>query len=126
MAGQPNPIEWVDNTGAVWPELLGKLETFDPKRIAVNIDRNFAFAGGLHVGEWEVLQEQLGEKWVKRMVNEPMLGIEFVAGRVPGQIDYYRLMQETTWALIEEAFSERVITPGITTTEVRSNGSVFF
>ncbi|KAK7695373.1 hypothetical protein QCA50_000008 [Cerrena zonata] len=117
LAGRPNPLKWVDNTGAVWPELLGILETFDPNRIAVNIDRNIAFGGGLHVGEWDVLQEQLGEKWVDRMVNQPMLGIEFVAGRIPGQIEYYRLMQETTWALIEEAFSERVITPGVTSTE---------
>lgn len=120
LVGQPNPLKWVDNTGAVWSELLDILQTFNPERIAVNIDRNIAFGGGLHVGEWEVLQEQLGAKWVQRMVNEPMLGIEFVAGRVSGQIEYYRLMQETTWALIEEAFSERVITPGVTSTEVRT------
>ena len=124
LAGQPNPLKWVDNTGAVWPELTGILETFNPKRIAVNIDRNIAFGGGLHVGEWEVLQEQLGPKWVGRMVNEPMLGIEFVAARIPGQVEYYRLMQETTWALIEEAFSERVITPGVTSTEVCTTSRV--
>ncbi|CAL1701328.1 unnamed protein product [Somion occarium] len=117
LSGQPNPLRWVDNTGDVWPELRQILEDYNPKRIAVNVDRNIAFGGGLHVGEWEVLQEQLGAKWVERMVNEPMLGIEFVAARVPGQLEYYKQMQETTWALIEEAFSERVITSGITTTE---------
>ncbi|KAI0082357.1 hypothetical protein K474DRAFT_1585357 [Panus rudis PR-1116 ss-1] len=117
LAGQPNPLRWTDNTGQVWPELCSVLQSFDPKRIAINVDSNSAFGGGLHVGEWEVLQEELGEHWVARFVNEPMIGIEFVATRVKGQLEYYKLMQETAWALIEEAFSERVVQPGVTTTE---------
>ncbi|OCH94331.1 hypothetical protein OBBRIDRAFT_770092 [Obba rivulosa] len=117
LAGQPNPLRWVDNTGQLWPELRETLEGYDPARIALNVDKDIAFGGGLHVGELEVLQEQLGEKWMSRAINQPMLGIEYVAGRVPGQLHYYRDLQETTWALIEEAFSNKVITPGHTTTE---------
>lgn len=48
-----------------------------------------------------------------------MIGVEYVAGRVNGMLEYYRELQETTWALIEEAFSEKVIDVGATTTEVR-------
>ncbi|TFY74312.1 hypothetical protein EWM64_g9699, partial [Hericium alpestre] len=92
------------------------LERFEPRRIALNIDRDIAFGGGLHVGELDVLREELGAKWMDRTVNEPMLGVEFVARRVPGQIGYYRMMQESIWAMIEEAFSERVVQPGVTTT----------
>ncbi|KAI0650544.1 hypothetical protein C8Q79DRAFT_998370 [Trametes meyenii] len=117
LTEQPNPLRWVDNTGAVWPELRTILRAYDPRRIALNTDKDVAFGGGLHVGEYEVLARELGEDWIERTVNEPMLGIELVAARVPGQLEYYRKLQETTWALIEEAFSERVITPGITTTE---------
>ncbi|KAA1466596.1 hypothetical protein DENSPDRAFT_831454 [Dentipellis sp. KUC8613] len=116
LAGQPNPLTWVDNTGQVWPELRAVLEQYAPERIALNTDRNIAFGGGLHVGELEVLKEELGDRWMEKTVNEPMLGIEFVAKRVPGQIKYYRLMQESIWAMIEEAFSERVVEPGVTTT----------
>ncbi|KAI0335663.1 hypothetical protein GY45DRAFT_1342688 [Cubamyces sp. BRFM 1775] len=117
LAGQPNPLRWVDNTGAVWPALRNVLTSYNPRRIALNTDRDVAFGGGLHVGEYEALAEELGEDWMERTVNEPMLGIEHVATRVPGQLQYYRDLQETTWALIEEAFSEQVITPGVTTTE---------
>ncbi|KAI0375855.1 hypothetical protein BV20DRAFT_19538 [Pilatotrama ljubarskyi] len=117
LAGQPNPLRWVDNTGTVWPELLEVLVAYNPQRIALNTDKDVAFGGGLHVGEYEALAEELGERWMERTVNEPMLGIEYVATRVPGQLQYYRDLQETTWALIEEAFSERVITPSVTTTE---------
>ncbi|KAI0321941.1 hypothetical protein OF83DRAFT_1050268 [Amylostereum chailletii] len=113
---RPNPMTWVDNTGDVWPELRAMLEELNPTRIALNTDRDIAFGGGLHVGELEVLREHLGDKWMSRVVNEPMLGVEYVARRVPGQIMYYRRMQESIWAMLEEAFSERVIDPGVTTT----------
>lgn len=118
LAGAPNPLQWIDNTGDVWPELRSTLEAYDPKRIMVNIDRDIAFAGGLHVGELDVLEEQLGPKWTSRFVCEPMLAIEYVGKRVDGQIDHYRKMQDTAWAMIEEAFSERVVVPGNTTTDV--------
>lgn len=118
LASRPNPIIWIDNTGDVWPELRSILEDFDPARIALNTDRSIAFGGGLHVGEYDVLNEELGEKWMQRTVNEPMLGVEFVAKRVPGQIEYYRKMQESIWAMIEEGFSEKVVEPSVTTTTV--------
>lgn len=119
-AGLPNPIVWVDNTGQVWPELRATFEEHDFRRIVVNTDRNIAFAGGLHVGEYEVLAEELGEKWTERMVNEPMLAIEYVATRVDGHLPYYRKLQEIVWAMLEEGFSHKIIQPGTTSTEVCS------
>ena len=121
LRGRPNPLTWVDNTGQVWPELRAVLRDFDPRRIALNTDRNIAFGGGLHVGELEVLKEELGEEWMAKTVNEPMLGIEFVAKRTPGQITYYKLIMETIWAMLEEGFSERTIVVNVTTTVVGSH-----
>ena len=118
LSGHPNPLRWVDNTGQVWDELRGILESYLPNKIIINVDQNIAFGGGLHAGELDVIRVKLGEQWMSRMVNEPMVGIEYVATRVPGQLAYYHNLQEITWALIEEAFSERVIQPGVTTTEV--------
>ncbi|KAI0772118.1 hypothetical protein BD413DRAFT_474897 [Trametes elegans] len=117
LAGAPNPLRWVDNTGAVWPALRDVLAAARPRRIALNTDRDLAFGGGLHVGEYEALAEGLGGRWMERTVNEPMLALELVAARVPGQLPVYRDLQETTWALVEEAFSARVVAPELTTTE---------
>ncbi|KDQ64369.1 hypothetical protein JAAARDRAFT_52322 [Jaapia argillacea MUCL 33604] len=121
---QTNPVVWVDNTGKVWGELLDILEASDPQKIVLNVDHNIAFSGGLHVGEFEVLQAELGSKWKERFVNQPMIGIEYVATRVRSQLEYYRMLQETTWAMIAEAFSEAVIKPEITTTENHPRVSV--
>jgi len=116
-ANLPNPIRWVDNTPSLWSSLLFTFDTLNPKRIAINMDEAIAFGGGLHVGEWKEIQNQLGGKWVSKMVNQPMIGVEYVAGRADGMLEYYRSLQETTWALVEEAFSERIIEPGVTSTE---------
>ncbi|KAF9054941.1 hypothetical protein BDZ89DRAFT_1106870 [Hymenopellis radicata] len=116
LAGRPNPLIWIDNTGQVWPELRQQLEKYTPERIAINVDRDLAFSGGLHVGELAVLEEELGEKWMSRTVNIPMMSVEFVSDKGSGQIDYYRDMQESVWAMLEEGFSHRVIDVGVTST----------
>ena len=118
MAGAANPLKWTDNTGDVWPELLATLEQLNPERIILNTDENIAFAGGLHAGELAVLQRELGERWMKKTANEPMLAVEYVATKLPDQLKYYQEMQETVWAMVEEGFSGRIVDPGITSTEV--------
>jgi len=47
----------------------------------------------------------------------PMLGVEYVAKRVESQLEWYTKMQETAWAMVSEAFSEKVVVPGTTTSE---------
>ncbi|KAK0491087.1 hypothetical protein IW261DRAFT_1620053 [Armillaria novae-zelandiae] len=116
LQGQPNPLVWIDNTGQVWTDLHKRLASYDPKRITVNVDQNIAFSGGMHVGEMRVLEEELGSKWMSRMVNVPMLAIEYVSYKVSGQIQYYRDMQEVVWAMLEEGFSYKIIDPGVTST----------
>ncbi|PPQ65583.1 hypothetical protein CVT26_000532, partial [Gymnopilus dilepis] len=117
LAGAPNPLVWIDNTGQVWPELRSTLRQFRPDCIVLNTDENIAFAGGLHAGELTVLQRELGEYWMTKTVNVPMLAVEFVATKLSSQIEYYHKLQENVWALIEEGFSHRVIIAGTTTTE---------
>lgn len=120
LSGKPNPLVWVDNTPQVWTDLRNILALYNPPTIALNIDPDFAFADGMHAGELERISEQLGEKWMSRVVKRPMLAIEFVARRIPEQLEYYKALQEMAWAMVTEAFSERTVTPGVTTTDVRN------
>lgn len=118
--GAPSSYTWIDNTPTVWSELLEVLEAQNPASIAINAHSEIAFSGGLHAGELERIVENLGSKWKKRFVTHPMLAVEFVATKVEGQLEWYRKLQSTAWAMISEAFSEQVITPGTTTTDVRT------
>ncbi|KAF8857241.1 hypothetical protein BDZ45DRAFT_624057 [Acephala macrosclerotiorum] len=110
---------WIDNTPEVWDNVLEVLENHDPKSIVINDDVEVAFAGGMHAGELEEIKKRLGRKWEGRFVSEAGVGVEFVGTMPHGndRLKWYRALMETTWAMIGEAFSEKVITPGVTTTE---------
>jgi Xaa-Pro aminopeptidase len=100
-----------------WMLLRELVEDRDPGTIAVNIDEHWAFADGLGAGEWEALQRALGPTYVDRVKREPRLAVEFIAHRLPEMMPVYRDREETVHAIISQAFSSAVITPGVTTTE---------
>jgi hypothetical protein len=119
--GTPSQYTWIDNTPEIWTDLLAVLENQNPASIAINTDADIAFSGGLHAGERDRIVAELGAKWADRFVSEPMLGVEFTATMPKEQLEWYKRLQETAWAMISEAFSEKAIVPGETTTEVCSN-----
>jgi len=108
----------IDNTPVIYSELDTILATQNPSTIAINVDPDISFSSGLHSGELSSLSSHLGREWTAKFVSVPMVAVELVASKVPTQLEWYRKLQGTAWAMIEEAFSERVITPGKTTTEV--------
>lgn len=114
--GQRNVYTWIDNTPDVWSDVLAVFEQHDPESIAINVNSDIAFSSGLHAGELAVLKQALGPKWADRFVERGMLGVEVVGTMAEGQLPYYQDMMQSAWAMITEAFSERVITPGVTTT----------
>ncbi|GAP86661.2 putative xaa-Pro aminopeptidase family enzyme [Rosellinia necatrix] len=113
--GAREAYSWIDNTAAVWEDLRAIFAAQRPASIALNTHPEIAFASGLHAGELDTISAALGEEWADRFVLEPMLPVEVVATMVPGRLPWYRRMQETAWAIIEEAFSAKVIVPGKTT-----------
>jgi len=111
-AGQP---ELVGNEQ--WNLLRELVEDRDPEVIAVNIDEHWSFADGLGAGEWEALQRALGPEYLSRVRRVPRLAVEFIAHRLPEMMPIYREREETVHAIVSHAFSNAVITPGVTTTE---------
>ena len=99
-----------------WQLLRELIEDRDPASIALNIDPDWAFSDGLHAGEREVLEEALGP-YNDRVVREPRLALNYISLRIPEMMPRYRQIMETVHAVISEAFSNAVITPGETSTE---------
>ena len=100
-----------------WILLRELVEDRDPAVVAVNIDEDWAFADGLGAGEWEALQRALGPAYLSHVKRVPRLAVEFIAHRLPEMMPAYREREETVHAIISQAFSNAVITPGVTTTE---------
>jgi hypothetical protein len=89
----------------------------DPQRIGINVSDNFAFADGLTHNEYLKIQAALGEKYAARMVGAERLAVGWLERRIPGELQVYPGLIELGHAIIAEAFSSRVITPGVTTTD---------
>jgi len=100
-----------------WQVLSKVVRERDPKTIAVNISHTHAFSDGLSAGEWEQLQKALGPEYVKRVVRAERLALDYIAIRIPEMLPVYRELMKNAHAIIAEAFSNRVITAGKTTTQ---------
>ncbi len=111
--GRPREL-WGSDQWALFADMVRERA---PRRIAVNISREHNFADGLSAGEWEQMQEALGPDLAGRIVKAELLPIDYLSIRVPGMLPVYVQMQELAHEIISHAFSNRTITPGVTTTE---------
>ncbi|MBL8986360.1 MAG: aminopeptidase P family protein, partial [Gemmatimonadetes bacterium] len=99
-----------------WQVLKEVIEQRDPKTIAINVSRVFAFADGLSAGERDGMTEALGPQWASRFKPAEGLAVDFIATRLPEEEAFYGKLTRQVWDLIEEMFSARTITPGVTRT----------
>ncbi len=100
-----------------WDLFADMVRERNPQTIAVNMSETHAFADGLTAAEWSQMSDALGAELTSRIVRAEELAVNYLALRVPGMLPTYRAMQELVWDIISTAFSERVITPGVTTTD---------
>ncbi|HEY9227720.1 MAG TPA: M24 family metallopeptidase [Gemmatimonadaceae bacterium] len=97
-----------------WQVLKQEIEKRNPKVIAIDVSRVFAFNDGLSAGELEGMREALGPKWTAKFKHADDLALEFIATRLPEEAETYRTMQEVVWGIIDTAFSNVVVKPGVT------------
>lgn len=100
-----------------WTLFADVVRERDPKTIAVNIAHEQNFADGLTAGEWEQMRDALGPELEARVVRKPRLAIDYLAMRVPSMTPVYRDLQLIAHQIISDAFSNRVIAAGETTTQ---------
>lgn len=98
-----------------WQALKAEVAKRDPRNIAINVSRTWAFADGLSSGEYEGMREALGPAWASRFVRAEGLAVDFIATRLPAEERFYRELQQLVHQLIGRMFSNEVITPGVTT-----------
>lgn len=88
-----------------------------PQRIGLNISDDFAFGDGLSHNEYLQIAQALGPELMARATSAVRLCIGWLEHRIQPELDVYPGMVEIGHAIIAEAFSTRVIHPGITTTD---------
>jgi len=88
----------------------------DPDRIGVNMSHQIGGADGLSHTSYLHLQETLGD-YASRMVSAEKLVSDFRSRRVATEIAAFAEAGEISREIAERAFSNEVITPGITALE---------
>ncbi len=111
------PTLWKANEEDQWQALAKAVKERNPKRIGINEADVFAFGDGLSASKKKLLVQALGPEYSKRLVGAERLAVGWLERRLPEEIEVYHHIAAIAHAIIAEAFSAAVITPGITTTD---------
>jgi len=110
---QWNPEEQPDQ----WARFGEIVEEKNPERIAVNFSDDFALADGISHTDFTHLKNSLGSEMQSRIVSAENLAIGWLETRSEEEKVVYRQINRIAHQIVAEGLSERVITPGFTTTE---------
>ena len=93
------------------------IEQRNPKKIAINVSEDFALADGMSSSEKSKFMASLPDEFESRVVSGERLAIGWLETRSDMEMEYYPILTQIGHNLIATAFSNEVVTPGVTTTD---------
>lgn len=108
---------WADKSKKQFESLAGVITELNPKKIGINVSEHWAFGDGLSANLRDQLEKALGPELSSRLVSAENLCVGWLETRSPQELSVYRHIAGIAHDIIAEFFSNRVITPDITTTE---------
>ncbi len=100
-----------------WDALVDLISNRQPKKIALNYATDHAQADGLTYTEQKEFFAKLPAVYQKAVVSAMPLAVGWLETRTEREMQFYPTLVEMTHRMIAEAFSEKVITPGVTSTD---------
>ena len=100
-----------------WEALLEVVKEYDPETIGINVSKDFALADGLVHTEYEELLSYLPETYGEKIVSAEELAIAWLETRSEKELQMYPMICRMGHAILQEGLSEKVIHPGVTSTD---------
>ncbi len=100
-----------------WKALSDFIVQKNPKKIGVNKSAAHALADGITHTDYGNLMRTLPKEFGERVVSAENLAIGWLETRTPSEMAVYPNIVRIAKQIIAEGFSEKVIQPGITTTD---------
>jgi Xaa-Pro aminopeptidase len=97
--------------------LAREIKKRGPQKIGINVSETTAFGDGLTHGEYIQLVRALGPRYSKRLTSAEALAVGWLEHRSQKELTAHPDIIAITHAIVEEAFSNRVTHPGVTTTD---------
>ncbi len=100
-----------------WARLAEIIRERDPKVIGINESEADKYGDGLTASLKARLVQAIGPEYAKRLKSSSRVAVRVLEERTAEELTVYPQIMAVAHAIIAEAFSNRVITPGVTTTE---------
>jgi Xaa-Pro aminopeptidase len=100
-----------------WKALIEVIVSKNPKKIGLNFAKDYGHADGLTHFDHEEFLKNLPESQSAKVVSAQTLAVRWLETRTAAEMAAYKHIQELAHYIVAEGLSDRVITPGVTTTE---------
>ncbi len=100
-----------------WDALVDIIQKRNPKKIGLNFSDNYAHADGLTFTEQREFMAKLPVDFQKRVVSAERLAVGWLESRTAKEMAVYPLICRLSHQIVQEGLSEKVIQPGVTTTD---------
>jgi Xaa-Pro aminopeptidase len=100
-----------------WAAVADIIVARNPAKIAINSSDLYQFADGMTLSQYDRFMSALPPALHDRVTSGEGLAIRWLETRTPAEMDLYPTIVRIAHAVIGEAFSRKVITPGVTTAE---------
>jgi len=115
--GQLYKSAWEPDKIDQWVRLAQLIKERNPKKIGINESDTFNYGDGLTASLKKKLMASLPAELAGRVQSAERLAIRWLERRSAEQLEVYPQIVAIAHGIIAEAFSRRVITPGVTTTD---------
>jgi Xaa-Pro aminopeptidase len=100
-----------------WKQLAKIIEDRNPKKIGLNKSEHFGLADGISAQDYELFYKHVNKRFHPSIVSAESLAIAWLETRSEREMVIYPEICRLAHDIIQEGFSDKVIHPGITTTD---------
>ena len=100
-----------------WKALVDIIKDRNPEKIGMNYSDDYGLADGIVKTDYEAFLEATPDEIDAKIVSAQALAVGWLESRTTMEMEYYEELVSITHNIIAEAFSNKVITPGTTTTD---------
>jgi Xaa-Pro aminopeptidase len=100
-----------------WDALVKIITDRNPKKIGLNFSKDYAHADGLTYTEHREFLEKLPAAIQQKIVSAEKLAVSWLETRTDKEMAIYPLICRISHQIVQEGLSDKVIQPGVTTTD---------
>ncbi len=100
-----------------WKALVDIIKKYNPNKIGLNYSDDYGLADGIVKTDYNDFLNVLPQTYKTKITSAQDLAVGWLETRTATEMEYYKTLVDITHNIIAQMFSNKTITPGITTTD---------